>query len=139
MPTKSKQQLSPEYIAGFIDGEGCFSISKAHRSYNPVLVINNIASEVLDLLKAEYGGSIRYRRNGGFGTNFIFEWRLHAQGLRRLLPCILPHLVIKKEQALILEQFLGNQRPNGGSQVSNAERDDRVEMIKELKELNHAC
>jgi hypothetical protein len=138
MPAKSKQQLSPQYIAGFIDGEGCFSISRAHQSFNPVLVINNVIPDVLDSLKTQYGGSIRYRRNGGFGNGFIFDWRLHARGLRKILPDILPHLILKKKQALIIEAFLEEQQPNGGKQISMAENAYRLQLIKELKEMNHA-
>lgn len=88
-----------EYAAGFIDGEGCFSIhEKCQR-----LTVSNLNVAVLFALQERFGGKgrITTKKNG------VSEYTLGSLGMRRYLPELIPHLLVKRELAELLLAYLG--------------------------------
>jgi len=101
--------MTPEYLAGFFDGEGCIDVQRMYpregkgRLYvRPRVRLAQTAScrVVLDRLQAEYGGHIRGRKHGKGKQQDSLSWEfLDRAGLVRMLNVMIPHLVVKKEQA----------------------------------------
>lgn len=62
-PIKPKEWLPKAYVAGFIDGDGCYFMKKSSGSYNVSTVSHNNDRIVADLLFKQYGGRISIQEN----------------------------------------------------------------------------
>jgi hypothetical protein len=93
------------YIAGIIDGEGCFQLSKSANGYRPSLQISNTRYTLIEYLKKHLKGSIsKTHRNPKHRP----IWRLHVNpnDLRNIIEEVAPFLVIKKQQAVLIKKAL---------------------------------
>ena len=110
--------MSPEYLAGFFDGEGCIDCQYMYPSQarnvfyvRPRLrvALAEVGTTVLVQLQASYGGHLYKRGVQKKNQNSSLSWELCAQiGLKSVLQKITPHLVIKQEQAQLVMWWLEN-------------------------------
>jgi len=97
-------KLSSEYVAGLVDGEGCFRIVKptntSHYPYGRFMMgFTEKDSFILQSLKKKYGGSIHINKKSGYKDVLI--WFLDAQKkLLYFIDDLLPFLILKKDKAL---------------------------------------
>jgi hypothetical protein len=110
--------MSPEYLAGFFDGEGCIDCQYMYPKNAPGVfyvrprlrvALADVGRVVLEDLHKTYGGHL-YRRgaqNEAQSTSTSWEL-LTQQGIKDVLGAITPHLVIKREQALLVMWWLEN-------------------------------
>lgn len=100
------------WLSGIIDGEGCFTMSKGSRgSYNVgfKLVNTNLEiiskfCEILRKLRIEYHIYDAHRSGNQRPAK-----RVEINGpekLRKALEILLPYLMAKKEQAILLSEYL---------------------------------
>lgn len=109
------------YIAGVMDGEGCFMVQryirKRHSSlaYRAYMNVTNNHVPLLQFLQKEIGGRITRHsiRPGKYEKNKCYVLALSANEIRNVLPRIIPLLFVKKEQAEILLEFLSRQEQQG--------------------------
>lgn len=112
-------QVSPEYLAGFWDGEGCFYIGwqKAKHKDNKKLypkaqvLLSQSGEDGLSLLEAiqqQYGGTIythlRPGEHRAKKTAYKIWW--NKEEAIKLIQILLPHLILKKQQAEEVLQYL---------------------------------
>lgn len=98
--------LSPEYIAGFFDGEG--SIDIRYRTTNGGrydrfelrCAISQVYRKPLDMIQALYGGSVAERRGGA-----IHHYVVTGAQANALLEAIRPFLVVKADEADVALEF----------------------------------
>jgi len=95
------------YLAGIVDGEGCFTIRKKTYSngrtlYTPRITIGMNTAQPLDLAYGLFGGSIRARRTTGNNVPHIFVWEVSCTKAKETAKTILPFLRVKREQACLL-------------------------------------
>jgi|GEM_PF-1782393 len=104
--------LSPKYIAGFLDADGCIAVIWRGGKYSPQLAISFSQKEeqdkVIQLIHKEFGGS--------FGTNVIGNGRYSRVSLRagpaeKLLNRIKKHLVIKRHYANVCLDVIEKGKP----------------------------
>lgn len=101
------------YLAGIIDGEGCFCIGAGRRqkwgvvNYNSHLTVGNTDIRLVQWLKENFGGSY-YTVNKPTPRNKTpYVWRLTKKKEQELLTlAILPYLIIKRERAIIFLEFV---------------------------------
>jgi len=95
------------YLAGIIDGEGCVkphsSSSNFLRGYKKQIQarceVSNTSKELADWLQKNFGGDVRtVKREGNRKTQYW--WRLRNGEMKKVLPQIIPYLIVKKEEAL---------------------------------------
>lgn len=100
------------YIAGIIDGEGCFSIGKHHTHKKPelfpLLDITNTNIKLInylqDVLPSNY---IKHRENYGKNAKKSYTYRIYNPlKLELFLNKIIPFLILKKEQAKNMLEFI---------------------------------
>jgi hypothetical protein len=108
--------ISKQYIAGFIDGEGYFGVIKKSSKvctrgyyYVPVLKVAQVCKndEVLKAIK-EFIGYGNIERRKSFAKNTSDSSCLEFRGMKRVIPIIdklLPYLIVKKKQAELLKEF----------------------------------
>lgn len=109
--------MTPEYLAGLFDGEGCIDVQrcypKAGRNRLYVrprvrMCMTDSARFLADRLHAKFGGHILTRKGKENQQNsWSIEW-LNGDDMRRLLNLILPYLILKAEQAKLVLWWLDN-------------------------------
>lgn len=121
------------WAAGFLDGEGCFTITvhKKGRNFIPGIIAGQVYGEPLEKLHGLFGGSITIT-TGGF-----LRWEIcGAQILREVLPCLIPYLTLKRRQAELLLRFCnGIDSRRGARKLTEEELGVRMSTVIELKEL----
>ena len=91
-----------EYLAGFIDGEGCIQVFE-DRVY---LEISHTYLEVLTDIHREFGGILcgPYKRCATWKPQW--KWRVSGLPARPLLLQLLPHLREKRRQVEIMLEWM---------------------------------
>ena len=145
-------RLSPQYVAGFFDGEGCVNITvrgKARQVALRVMIVNT-EPMILALLHAQYGGQLPGPRQAGEEHWKPFR-QLVLTGRKAIgfLEHIEPFVILKKPQIeLALEFWRFQQKPRrercdiitgqhdyGGVRV--VRKPETVERELEFKEKMH--
>ena len=108
------------YLAGYIDGEGCF---RWHRS--PSVSITNTFPHTLDEVRRTFGGSMRRRNPNAFSHRTTWCWEVHGPTALDTVQMVMPFLIEKRRQAELL--LMIGDYPKSSSQ--------REMMMKELKSL----
>lgn len=90
-PLRVKSWLPKAYVAGFIDGDGCYIMKKSSGTYNVNTVSHKDDRIVADLLFKQYGGHVyeqedwvRWRRplgrtNKTFAVKFLRDMHRHSR------------------------------------------------------------
>lgn len=142
-----------EYFAGLFDGEGCIHIRKSKRpsgiwGYQLSCVLGMVTPKPIHLLKKTFGGSI-YIAKKKRPNRDCHNWTVCSRIALRFLEQVEPHLIVKKEEALLAMEFqahvdahshrLGNgnrggfvTRPHDFDQIM-AYRDSLWLKMRELK------
>lgn len=121
------KHLSWKYIAGLIDGEGCFDFQVGKSRYTRVddskatylyltprlrIALAEPGAFVLELIRNQCGGNLwrdpRSRMNPDWQD--AIYWQLENARLRAVLQEVHGHLYLKKEQARFLLWLIDNMR-----------------------------
>lgn len=106
--------LSPEYIAGFFDGEGWIIIAHASavrwRGVNLRVGIGHTNFEILACLKAMFGGSLLGGKSKRKKWKPKWELTWTGQIAERFLLCIRPFVILKKSQVELALAFIDYKR-----------------------------
>lgn len=103
------------YLAGIIDGEGCFTIYKVNPAkynrfrsiqYRASLTISNTKKELMEWLDKKFANMNHKhkqmrrfsQKNHKIYDRMIYEWTLQGYRLMDLCKQVLPYLVLKKKQ-----------------------------------------
>jgi hypothetical protein len=124
------------YMAGIMDSEGSINLSISKKSsgyegFNLMLQVTNKDRRLVDWIVFNFGGRfiVETKTNGfaGLGSK-IFRWYVYgSENQEAFLLGIMPHLVIKKKQALVGLEFL---------RLGRGDNDKRREMWERMKRLN---
>lgn len=135
--------VTPQYLAGLVDGEGCIHLGVTKGTYRGRVTIGmtEVALPLLKSLQAQWRGGIYCSRQATDKWSAAWVWSVQGEPARELLMAIEPHLLLKKRQAqlaLEVEQIRSRlpRRPNG-SGAWTPEARMACERIKErLHTLN---
>lgn len=121
--------LTKDYIAGFIDADGCITIRKAKPSgkskspcYLPVVYIVNTKIKVLKEIQKVYGGNIYKKKRFNYNSKPIYS--LNLDGFSKAFPILqdlAKRLFIKKhivKKVLEYKKFFGSKSYKKGNQFS---------------------
>lgn len=102
---RNDRQARVIYAAGFFDGEGSITIIIGRGSQIGSLFISvgQIDERPLLLLQELWGGSIN------LDNKRVSRWRINHQKASDALAEMLPHLIVKREQAKIAIEFLADR------------------------------
>ena len=141
--------LSPGYLAGFFDSEGCLYVyeSKTKRKKGIVkqmmarVMISNTHLPVLQAIQSEYGGNInKIASKPGALQNLRLDINGHTKILK-FLSVVQPHLHVKKEQvdlfmtdyAPTMQGMNGTYRPLTPEQhAKRLEVRDKLRILKRI-------
>ncbi len=137
------QDVDLAWLAGIIDGEGCFSIYSVTRidavmpSPSANLTITNSNRLLLDRCKKIFDElNIKYLyhdpKNGHQRGRRVMRIRVkNYSSMRKLIELILPFLVGKRDQASVMLEFVSRAGERGKLSF-----DARTELMNRIKELN---
>jgi len=92
------------YAAGIIDGEGSFFLGPAGRDRHVAmnLQVVNTNADVIRWLQRTFGGGMSQARARSPRCKIPFHWMLTSRGVRKILPAMLPYLIVKRRHAEII-------------------------------------
>lgn len=111
------KELQLAYLAGALDGDGSFSLLKKVESrdrsplYYPMIQLANSSKDLIDHLVENFGGfqGLRddYIAKDGFLRKKSYYWKVEkATKCLPLLEDVIPFLVVKKERAAFLRDYI---------------------------------
>jgi hypothetical protein len=141
--TPSDNIVDIAWAAGFIDGEGHFSLravrNESRRNgvrFYPRVIVGQTKREPLDRLASLFQGAIRLRRQGHPGWRPVWEWSIAGgRRLRVVLPLLSPHLSVKREECDVLLEFVRRMADGPAGPLSSAEALHRLELAERLRAL----
>lgn len=132
------RELSIEYVAGIIDGEGCINIykeSRQKRTYYNVRVQVGMADPLIPaLLHKQFGGQlniINYKKSN-INARDNNLWCIKTKQAEIFLETVIDHLILKKEQAklaLELRSLIGNGSRNNHKKEEFADIKNRLSIL----------
>ncbi len=137
------------YMAGLVDGEGCFFMAKIPKKvgdgyisehYRGLLKIDNTDKRLLDWIDNTFSGTSSARCRSTSSRKFereVFTWVATGDRLLDLCEQILPYLVIKKEQCEIMIKFRKTYTNKlGSNKLSDESIIIRQECLESIRKLN---
>jgi hypothetical protein len=102
--------VSDAYLAGFFDGEGCVMTRRGSGGYWELrLSVGQIDPAPLYLLQGRFGGGI-YRKSKGLLGRQVWAWVITGDKAAKALEALAPHLIVKRDQALLALEFWSADR-----------------------------
>ena len=115
---------SPSYIAGFIDGDGCIFIRKIADGYQSGITIAQSRTNVLQIIRYHFGGSITACSTRNDKTVDIMEQEyIHKHNVRNQY-----NLLIRSNEYQLLLEYIKN---------SFVIKHDRIMCLYEMNKLVH--
>lgn len=112
--------MSPEYLAGFIDGEGCIRISGT----SPYLSLTNRSLPGLLEIQESFGGNVRPSGNG------VQRYEAYGDRAVKILHYVYRHLREKQPQARLVMSF-------PSTEPGSHERDMILRALRDLKRVTY--
>ena len=121
------------WAAGFMDGDGCFCISKGISGPRCAIIVAQKISRPLNILKELFGGSLSI---GNGEHSDMGNWTVSGKDAFAACSILYPYLIFKKKQAKLIMEF-GNLTPHKpGLRLSDEVRLNRVMLMHKCKRLN---
>lgn len=142
--THSVAQIA--YLAGLIDGEGCFYIGNVKQGrygsgmqWHSMLKITSCDEVLIIWLENIFGGAkdSRYRWTSKKKfTRPVYNWQATGAMLDYLLPQVLPFLIIKKQHCEIMMKYRLTSKNIGSKRLSDEINQQRIELMKQMRHIN---
>jgi hypothetical protein len=143
------QPVHLAYLAGIVDGEGCFYIGLIPKKegdgyvsshYRGLLKIDNTDKRLLDWIDQVYSGTASAQTRTTSSRRFereVFTWVATGDRLLDLCEQILPYLVIKKEQCELMIKFRNTYKaPLGSHKLEEGVLEERKSCYESIRKLN---
>ena len=103
--------ITPEYIAGLVDGEGCITINKTGRWGAVSLTITNTCKSVLDDVCSYYqGGLVSLHHRASPPRRQCWTFRAYGKSAVKIILSIAAYLRIKRNQAALALYYWRSRR-----------------------------
>lgn len=143
---EAERLVSPQYLAGCIDCDGCINIvrmkARAGSSLRHELRIQltNTNYEVLRKIQADYGGYLCLSMNPSKAHwKKPGVWKTQGLNAEKVITEILPYLIIKKAQAengLMFRETVNLPRIHGNFRLSKEAYEAREHCYEVMRKLN---
>lgn len=134
------------YLAGIIDGEGCFYIGRVKQGkygngyqWHSMIKVTSCDEELILWLEKTFGGAkdSRYRWTSKKAfTRPVYNWQATGLMLDYLIPLIYPRLIIKKRQCAVMGKYRNTCDNIGSRRLSDHTTELRTTYMTELRNLN---
>lgn len=136
------------WLAALVDGEGSVMLSRRHPSpnrhhhYRASVVVYNTDLRLIEAIVERTGVNRVYTHKRQARENHkrtAYSWRLVANDIRQWGPLLLPWLVCKREQMVLLLEALAladRNTPRAGQSWQQQSNERRDEIVAEISRLN---
>ena len=126
-------RLTPQWVAGFFDGEGSVSAEKSGASYTVRITITQKDPKILALIALKYGngGMMSYHGANGAVCNRV---RWAGRSALPFLRDVVPHVVVKRravEKAIELLELVSHT----AERLTDEDNSRRKQLHDEIKAL----
>lgn len=140
------REIEMAYIAGLMDGDGSFTISKlvgrsANPLYYPLCQLSNCIPGMTSFMKERFGGHVvpskrKMMKNGKLGSE-VLTWKLRSGcNVKPFLERVIPYLKIKRERAELILEFINNFKFVRGQMLDIETLKNRERDYIKMKLLN---
>ena len=132
-------EFTVSYIAGYIDGDGCFYLGKTLQKPKNIIVyeysiqILSVKRNVLDMFCEQFGGFVRTKQKR-LNQKIPYAWTIKGQKAANLARSVLDIVVDKKTSCTFFIEFAKTIFPNCGEVISHELSQKREEIIKKIRE-----
>lgn len=140
-------------LSAYVDGEGCIMIAKTavktgrkNPSYNLTLIVANTDPRLICWLNDTFGGYSTYshstnsrlaQKSGVVKRKTCFSWRQHEERAAEIIRHILPHLIMKRDQAEVALAYRDIRKMGSkGRKLTAEDLAIREEMRQKMRSLN---
>lgn len=140
-----QQAVLLAYMAGIMDGEGTFGITKvkpdkyANMRYTARVTLGMVEEEVINLFVQRYGGKAIVERVQGRKPVYRYAKVGDSENTARIIEELLPYLRCKKERALLVLEYIRTKKTTGFQRKLGVPADElrkREEFYQKVKKLN---
>jgi len=134
------------YLAGIIDGEGCFYIGRVKQGkygngyqWHCMLKVTSCDESLIIWLENTFGGAkdSRYRWTSKKKfTRPVYNWQATGPMLDYVVLVIYPYLIIKKRQAEVMTKYRYTCQNIGSKRLEDWKSEARLECMTEMRNLN---
>ena len=143
LDTEGVTETELSYIAGFLDGEGSLVVGKYPKggrelSYRSFMTVVNTYLPIVEWIQSRVGGKVMVQDPTGknpYSKLTCYVLTFSPGEIRRVIPRLLPYLIVKKKQAEVLLAFLERQASNASAPVSVELLEFYEQCYQRLKEL----
>ena len=144
---KNQSIAQISYLAGIIDGEGCFFIGKSKTShqygcgfhFHSLIRITSTDECLILWLEKVFGGSKDSRYRWTSKKAFcrpIYNWQASGEMLDYVCPLVYPYLIIKQKQCDVMIEIRKTYKNIGSKRLANDIIDKRTELMAQMRKLN---
>jgi len=114
---KNLTKIEYAYIAGLLDADGNFTLTKdKNNCYHPSIHFTNTSEKIIEPMKKWFSNYYYHERNRDVKWKTIHSFTIcRLADVPKFIEQILPFLIIKKEQAELLKEYCETRlsKPNG--------------------------
>jgi hypothetical protein len=130
-----KSKITPQWLAGFFDGEGCVSIHKSRQhGFRISVVLTQSDRDLLILISSLFGGCIQKSTKSDLAKKTCYYVMWAGTSGRRLLEYIKADSILKSEQIEIALAFM-DTIGSRGRDVPSSDLSKRVSLAAEIKKM----
>lgn len=142
----TKEELA--YLAGIIDGEGCFFLGRFKQkkqtkdtvmAWHSLIRITNCEESLILWLEKHVGGQKDSRYRWTSKKKFcrpVYSWNANGKMLDFLLPLIKPYLVVKSKHCEVMAEFRKTNLAYTNKPLTEEILQKRFDLIKQMRNLN---
>lgn len=111
IPRKPMKEKTKEYMAGLMDAEGCFTITRCFRkasncyNYLAQIIFTNTNPELMKWIVFNFGGVYKKRKVVS-GNKQAYDWKITNQKhALSFISTIYPYLIVKKQEAELMIKY----------------------------------
>ncbi len=132
-------KLNLDYIAGFVDGEGCVSLPRDPRK-GPRFILTNTDKELLEDIRSFFGGPGRISEKKGLNAwgnprgKRCYQWICWNRHAETVLRALVPYLHLKQSEARLALEWFHTVTGHGRVYLSESVVEIRQNLWKAAKE-----
>ena len=134
------------YLAGIIDGEGCFYIGHirqgkygTRQQWHAKIQISSCDKVLIDWLREHFTGcsqnQYRWTSKKAF-YRAVYHWSIGGEALDYFLPLLEPFLIIKNKHCKVMMEIRKTFRNRGSQRLSKEDLELRTNLLKKMRRLN---
>lgn len=118
------------YLAGYLDGDGCFYIGYQKSKKTVAIIINSVNVCTLNSFKKVFGGSIQLACPAEGNKKTLFRYTLRKRNIMAIIDNLLPFLVEKREECEVAIAFCDTRCNRVEKELHN-----RMKILKDVGNL----